>query len=73
MKEVGEAIVNEAKKQKGGFVILLLGTLLASLLKNLLTGNGVKEPKASNQTRANIPGWGVVRSGQDTNSPSQDF
>ena len=73
MKEVGEAIVNEAKKQKGGFVILLLGTLLASLLKNLLTGNGVKEPKASNQTRGNIPGWGVVRSGQDTNSPSQDF
>ena len=56
MKEVGEAIVNEAKKQKGGFVILLLGTLLASLLKNLLTGNGVKEPKVSNQMRANIPG-----------------
>ena len=56
MKEVGEAIVNEAKKQNGGFVILLLGTLLASLLKNLLTGNGVKEPKVSNQMRANIPG-----------------
>ena len=56
MKEVGEAIANEAKKQKGGFVILLLGTLLASLLKNLLTGNGVKEPKVSNQMRANIPG-----------------
>ena len=56
MKGVGETIINKAKKQKGGFIILLLGTLLASLLKNLLTGNGVKEPKASNQTRANIPG-----------------
>ena len=56
MKGVDETIINKAKKQKGGFIILLLGTLLASLLKNLLTGNGVKEPKASNQTRANIPG-----------------
>ena len=73
MKGVGETIINKAKKKKGGFIILLLGTLLASLLKNLLTGNGVKEPKASNQTRANIPGWGVVRSGQDTNRAGQDF
>ena len=31
---------NEAKKQKGGFLGMLLGTLGASLLGNQLTGNG---------------------------------
>ena len=34
-------IQNEAKEQKGGFVSMLLGTLGASLLGNLLTGKGV--------------------------------
>ena len=32
---------NEAKEQKGGFLGMLLGTLGASLLGNLLTGKGV--------------------------------
>ena len=31
---------NEAKEQKGGFLGMLLGTLGASLLGNLLTGKG---------------------------------
>ena len=35
-------IQNEAKEQKGGFLSMLLGTLGASLLGNLLTGKGVK-------------------------------
>ena len=34
-------IQNEAKEQKGGFLSMLLGTLGASLLGNLLTGKGV--------------------------------
>ena len=38
IKGVSEAIKNEAKEQKGGFVEMLLGTLGASLLGNLLTG-----------------------------------
>ena len=40
IKGVSETIKNEAKKQKGGFLGMLLGTLGASLLGNLLTGKG---------------------------------
>ena len=35
---VGKTIENEVKEQKGGFLSMLLGTLGASLLGNLLTG-----------------------------------
>ena len=35
IKGVGETIKNEAKEQKGGFPGMLLGTLCASLLRNL--------------------------------------
>ena len=41
LEEVTETIKNEAKKQKGGFSSLLLGTLGASLLGNILAGKGV--------------------------------
>ena len=37
-KGVTETIQNEAKEQKWGFLSMLLGTLSASLLGNLLTG-----------------------------------
>ena len=37
---VSEAIKNEAKKQKGVFPSMLLGTLGASLSRNMLTGKG---------------------------------
>ena len=40
-KEVIETIQNEAKKEKGGFLRLLLGTLGASLLGNILTVRGI--------------------------------
>ena len=40
IKGVSETIKNEAKEQKGGFLGILLGTLGASLLENLLTGRG---------------------------------
>ena len=40
IKGVRETIKNEAKEQKGGFPRMLLGTLGASLLGNLLTGKG---------------------------------
>ena len=39
-KGVSETIQNEAKEQKGGFLSILLATLGASLLGNLLTGKG---------------------------------
>ena len=36
-----ESVQNEVKEEKGGFLSMLLGTLGASLLWNLLTGKGV--------------------------------
>ena len=41
LKGVTETVQNEVEEQKGGFVSMLLGTLGASLLRNLLTGRGV--------------------------------
>ena len=38
LSDVGKTIENEVKEQKGGFLSMLLGTLGASLLGNLLTG-----------------------------------
>ena len=40
IKAVSETIKNEAKEHKGGFLGMLIGTLGASLLGNLLTGKG---------------------------------
>ena len=40
IKTVRETIKNEAKEQIGGFLRILIGTLGASLLGNLLTGKG---------------------------------
>ena len=53
---VSETIQHEAKEQRGGFLRMLLGTLGASLLGNLLTGGkvvirageGIKKKKKSN-------------------------
>ena len=38
---VSETIQNEAKEQRGGFVSMLLGTLGASVLGNILAGKGI--------------------------------
>ena len=38
VKSVYEAIENKAKEQKCGFLNMLLGTLAASLLSNMLAG-----------------------------------
>ena len=54
IKGVSETIKNESKEQKRGFLGMLLGTLGASLLGNLLRGKG--------KTRA---GEGTIRAGQD--------
>ena len=54
LKGVSKAIKNETKEQRGGFLSMLLGTLGASLLDNLLTGGkGI--------VRA---GDGIVRAGE---------
>ena len=56
IKGVSETIKNEAKKQKGGFLRILLDLLGLSLLGNLLTSKGV--------IRA---GERMIRAGQDFN------
>ena len=50
LKGVSKTIKNEIKEQRGGFLSMLLGTLGASLLGNLLTGKGI-----------NRAGDGIVR------------
>ena len=41
LKGVTKTIKNQTKEQKGGFLSMLLGTLGASLLGNLLSGKGI--------------------------------
>ena len=54
MKGVSKTIKNEAKEQREGFLGMLLGTLGASLLGNLLTGKGTIRT-----------GEGTIRAGKD--------
>ena len=58
LKRVTKTIRNETKEQKGGFLSMLLGTLAASLLGNLLAGKGIVRASAGNKK-----GKGVVRAG----------
>ena len=41
LEGVSETIKNEAKEQKRGFLSMILGTLGANLLGNILAGKGV--------------------------------
>ena len=43
LKGVTNTIKNETKEQKGGFLSMLLGTLGATLLGNLLSGKDLQE------------------------------
>ena len=58
LKGVTKTIINETKEQKGGFLSMLLGTLGASLLGNLLTGKGIVRAGSGNKK-----GKGIVRAG----------
>ena len=58
-KGVTETVQNETKEQIGGFLSMLLGTLDASLLGNILSGWGVNE-KGKGIIRARE---GIVRAG----------
>ena len=58
LKRVTKTIKNETKEQKGGFLSMLLGTLGASLLGNLLTGKGIVRAGSGNKK-----GKGIVRAG----------
>ena len=62
IKDVSETMKNEAKEQKGGFLGILLGTLGASLLRNLLTRKGTIG--AGEEAIATSQGQGTIRAGQ---------
>ena len=49
LKGVTKTIKNKTKKQKGGFLSVLLGTLGAGLLGNLLAGKGILRSVSGNK------------------------
>ena len=57
IQSISETVKNEAKEQKFGFPTKLLGTLVASLLGNLLRAKRLE---------AKIPGQGLMRAGEET-------
>ena len=54
LKGVTKAIKNETKEQKGGFLSMLLGTLWASLLGNLLARKGIVRVGSGNKKEKRI-------------------
>ena len=54
LKGVNKIIKNETKEQKGGFLSMLLGTLGASLLGNLLTGKGIVTAGTGNKKKMEL-------------------
>ena len=71
LKGVTETVQDEVKGQKGRFLSMLLGTLGASLLGNLLTGRGVK--RAGKGRGINRAGEGVIRAAYGSRSSKMDF
>ena len=55
LKGVTKKIKHETKEQKGGFLSMLLNTLEASLLGNLLSGKGTVRPREGILRAALIP------------------
>ena len=61
-KGVSKTIQNEAEERKGGFLSMLLGTLGASLLGNILVSKGM-----------NRGGEGFIRAGYGSSIKNKDF
>ena len=73
LKGVSETIQHEAKEQRGGFLSMLLGTLGASLLGDILSkglsGKGVIRAGERNVV-SRIKGDGTIRAGYGSKRPS---
>ena len=63
-KGVTGIIQNKAKEQNGGFISILLGTLVTSLLGNMLAGKGIARPGYGSK------GKRIIRAGY---GPKLDF
>ena len=66
LKGATETIKNETNEQNGGFLSMLLGTLGASLLGNLLAGKGIVRAGSGrflSSASQNKKGKGIVRAG----------
>ena len=70
LKGVTETAQNEVKQQKGGFLSTLLGTLGASLLRDLLIGKRVYKSGKGKDKGINRAGEGVLRAGYGRPSSS---
>ena len=76
LKGVTETVQNEVKEQKGGFLSMLLRTLVASLLGNLLTGRGLSKKgkgiirAGEGAKKSTKQGQGIVRTGYGCPSSS---
>ena len=68
LKGVSKAIKNETKEQKGGFLSMLLGTLGASLLGNLLTGGKGIVRAGEGRVVSRTKGERIVRAGEGSGS-----
>ena len=80
LKGVTETVQNEVKKQKGGFLSMLIGTPGASLFGNILAGKGTiatSQGQGINRTGKgrviNRAGEEVVRAGYRSCSSKMDF
>ena len=69
LRGITMTIEDETKEQKGGFLGMLLGTLGASLLGNMLTGKGILRIGYRNKEKK-----GILRTGYGSKgSPIKDF
>ena len=73
LKRVTKTVKNETKGQKGGFLSMLLVTLVTSLFGNLLAGKGILRTGSGNKKgkgvlragSGNKKGKGIVRAGTE--------
>ena len=73
LKGVTETVQNEVKEQKGRFISMLLGTLGARFLGNILTGKGIyKTEKGKGEWFARAV-YGLPSSSALHNSNKMDF
>ena len=68
LKGVSKTIENETKEQRGGFLSMLLGTLRASLLIDLLSGGKGIMRAGEGSVTSRAKDEGIVRAGEGNGS-----